>query len=141
VRRHVNRPDVIHETIDGEVVVINLTTGAYYSLSDTAGEIWGLLHAGVANETVATALLRRYDGALDELAPVVDRFVAELCADQLLVPDDDVRSGVAAGGDPSDVLRGPFKAPRLEKFTDMEHLITLDPVHEVDPERGWPNTP
>ena len=28
--------------------------------------------------------------------------------------------------------------PRLEKFDDMQHLILLDPVHEIDETMGWP---
>ena len=32
----VSSPQVIHETIDGEVIVINLGTGSYYSLRDSA---------------------------------------------------------------------------------------------------------
>ncbi len=30
-----------------------------------------------------------------------------------------------------------FEAPKLEKFTDMQDLVLLDPVHEVD-DVGWP---
>jgi hypothetical protein len=26
----------------------------------------------------------------------------------------------------------------LQKFTDMQELLLLDPIHEVD-ERGWPH--
>ena len=33
---------------------------------------------------------------------------------------------------------GPFVPPTLEKYTDMQDLVLLDPVHEVD-ERGWPH--
>jgi hypothetical protein len=34
--------------------------------------------------------------------------------------------------------RIPFQAPALEKHSDMQDLILLDPVHEVGP-RGWPH--
>ena len=34
--------------------------------------------------------------------------------------------------------RQPWSAPVLETFTDMQDLILLDPVHEVEPTRGWP---
>jgi hypothetical protein len=29
--------------------------------------------------------------------------------------------------------------PVLNKYTDMQDLLLLDPIHEVD-ERGWPNS-
>ena len=31
-----------------------------------------------------------------------------------------------------------FEAPVLEKYTDMQTLLLVDPVHEVD-DRGWPH--
>ena len=31
-----------------------------------------------------------------------------------------------------------FSPPVVEKYTDMQDLVLLDPVHEVD-ERGWPH--
>jgi hypothetical protein len=34
--------------------------------------------------------------------------------------------------------KSPFEMPKLSKYTDMEDLLALDPIHEVD-EMGWPN--
>ena len=31
-----------------------------------------------------------------------------------------------------------FEAPILHKYTDMQDLLLLDPIHEVD-EAGWPS--
>ena len=31
-----------------------------------------------------------------------------------------------------------FEFPIIEKFTDMQELLLLDPIHEVD-EKGWPH--
>ena len=43
-----------------------------------------------------------------------------------------------AAADVGGVERVPYVPPVLEKFTDMQDLILLDPVHEVS-ERGWPH--
>ena len=32
-----------------------------------------------------------------------------------------------------------FVAPQLHKYTDMQELLLLDPIHDVDQE-GWPAT-
>jgi hypothetical protein len=32
----------------------------------------------------------------------------------------------------------PFQKPLLQKYTDMEALLLVDPIHEVDEEEGWP---
>ena len=36
----VTRPNVMHETIDGEVIVIDVRTGMYYNLSGTGAAVW-----------------------------------------------------------------------------------------------------
>ena len=39
-RYRVNEPGVIHQSIDGETVIINLDSGAYYSLDAVGAVIW-----------------------------------------------------------------------------------------------------
>ena len=34
----------------------------------------------------------------------------------------------------------PYVPPQIERFTDMQELLLLDPIHEVD-DTGWPHTP
>jgi Coenzyme PQQ synthesis protein D (PqqD) len=130
---------VIHETIDGEVVIINLATGFYYSLADTAEEIWSLLLEGVGLDALPAILLEHHEGDLNEVTSSVSTFVSELRSEALMVPDP---------ADPSDHHKQstgdgpktPFGPPRLERFTEMQHLIALDPIHEVDEGQGWPHT-
>jgi hypothetical protein len=35
---------------------------------------------------------------------------------------------------------GEYEGFIFERHAEMEDLLTLDPIHDVDPERGWPNT-
>jgi len=39
-RFRVNSPTVVSETVDGEVIMIHLDTGNYYSLRSTGSLIW-----------------------------------------------------------------------------------------------------
>jgi hypothetical protein len=55
-------------------------------------------------------------------------------------------SGLAESvpGDPAPPApaKRPFQLPRLEKFSDMQEVLLLDPVHDVDPTgRRIPATP
>jgi len=43
----VKKPDVVHETIDGETVIVNLENGIYYSLRNSGVDMWNLLEAGL----------------------------------------------------------------------------------------------
>jgi Coenzyme PQQ synthesis protein D (PqqD) len=138
MRYRVNAPQVIHETIDDETIVINLDSGTYYSLRGTGAEIWSMLFSSLSADEVVSELLRRHEGDADKVRAAVGDLVDELCADRLLLPDDEA--------DPAppiavfDGVRSAFEPPQFERFSDMEHLIAIDPIHEVDPAKGWPQT-
>jgi Coenzyme PQQ synthesis protein D (PqqD) len=135
----VNAPQVIHESIEGEVIIINLETGNYYSVKGSAAHAWDVIQASSATttSTVVDALAPAYDAPRDELAHAIGGFVGQLLEEGLLAesagpavaPPD--RSALDNGGGRV------FEAPRLEKYTDMQDLVLLDPVHQVD-EQGWP---
>ena len=140
MRYRVNSPQVINETIDGEAIMINLATGSYYSLDRVGGEVWALLEASLPVEDIVVQLGRRYDAVEDDIRRGVEDLLQRLSSEELVVPCDDSDPIVAASLEPAPTSRPPFRAPRLEKFTDMQDLILLDPVHEVD-SRGWPHLP
>ena len=126
-------PSVIHETMGDEVVVINLDSGRYYSLEGAGAALWEALVAGASREAIADAIAARYAGERAEIDRAVTAVADELEAEGLIVPAEasDV-APPANGGE-----RAPFLAPVLQKYTDMEALLLLDPIHEVD-EQGWP---
>lgn len=43
----IDKARIAHQTVDGEVIAIDFVNGAYYSMRDTAAEIWLLLVAAV----------------------------------------------------------------------------------------------
>jgi len=130
-RYEVNSPRIVAETIDGEVVAIDLDTGSYYSLDGSGAAIWQLIESG--------ASVQEIEAAVGVAEPVVT-FVAELATEGLIRPSTDGASGPRAAEASVPMPSGPFEAPRLEKFSDLEDLLLLDPVHDVDP-RGWPHAP
>jgi hypothetical protein len=125
---------VIHEAIEGEVVIINLETGNYYSLRGSGARVWEGIVAGAATEAIARDLVAAFDGL--EAPPDLAAFLGELEREGLV----GAVSGEGAGELPG--AAGPrqaFAPPALERFTDMQDLILLDPVHEVDEAQGWPH--
>jgi len=134
-RYRVDARNVVHETIEGEVIVIHLLNGSYYSLGGGAPEIWEHLLSGASSEQLAAAIPAR--GAADgEVAKAVDEFLAALLEDGLIVADGDgapVNGAPAAGR-----AEGAWVPPAFERYTDMKDFFLLDPIHEVDA-AGWPN--
>jgi len=133
----VNAPQVIHESIEGEVIIINLTTGNYYSVKGSGAEVWALIDGfpGVTRADLTGALELRFEGSPSEIESLLDSFLGDLRAEGLVTDAD-------ASGNPfvppaASGSKQPFSAPLLEKYTDMQDLVLLDPVHEVDA-TGWP---
>jgi hypothetical protein len=139
IRLRVNHPTVISETIDDEAILINLDTGAYYSLRETGAAIWQLIEQGAAGQQLIDELGCRYDGTPTVMATSVQTLLAELAQEQLIVPLGDDNVAPQSVGAALTIGNGkqPFTPPVLEKFTDMADLLLLDPIHDVS-EQGWP---
>ena len=137
-RFRVNTPTVTHETIDGEAVLINLDSGNYYSLVEAGSLIWALVDRGASASEVHDLLQQTYQGNATEIDRGVQELLTQLQQENLIVPVD------GAAADLSDVMpstngheKPSFNAPLLNKFSDMQELLLLDPIHDVD-EAGWP---
>lgn len=122
LRYEVNRPDVVDESVDQEVLIVHLGTGVYYSSRGAGDVAWQLLAAGLTSLETADAMGRP--------AGQVEEFLARLVGEELVRP----RSGEPEGRAAIDPQGGPLV---LEKYTDMQELLLLDPIHEVE-EEGWP---
>ncbi len=139
LRYRVNGDKVAHQMIDGEVVILNLERGHYYSLIGTAAAIWNGVERGVTLAEVVHDLSTRYTDPESTIEPAARTFLGELVAEELVVADSGPASNGQApygdGGKP--VATRPFETPTIEKYTDLEALLVLDPIHDVD-ETGWP---
>jgi hypothetical protein len=120
---------VVSETIDGEVVAIDLESGRYYSLEGPAARAWEAIQAGQDVDGIVAAVAAEAGVGADEARADVTAFLAELQTEGLLL----------AGNGDSPPAPGPGRVPLvLHRYTDMQDLIVLDPIHDVD-ETGWPN--
>ena len=131
-----NHPAVVDEMIDGEAVVIDLRSGNYYSLVESAAVIWASLATRPTHDEVAEYLGRVYDAEPEQCFAVSGGFLDLLLSEGLIAQVDGDAEPSAAPALPAAV--GPLPEPRLEKFDDMQQLILLDPVHEIDEAVGWP---
>ncbi|MDX6412774.1 MAG: hypothetical protein QOH23_184 [Gaiellaceae bacterium] len=137
----VNAPHVIAETIGGETIIVHLSTGCYFNLGGPAVDIWEGVAAGEASAAITQRLLAQYEGGEAEIGAAVTRILSELESEELVVADNGAEpaiDGATAAPAPA-AARAPFEEPSVSKFTDMQDIILLDPVHEVDA-RGWPHT-
>jgi hypothetical protein len=140
-RYAINEASIVSDVLDGEVVLVNLDTGAYYILESTASVIWQMLAANHSPSEIADTLTRHYTGDAATIASSVADFVAQLLQEALLVPAvPEVSEGapITPAGLADDGRA--FAAPAMYRYTDMQALIQMDPIREYD-ETGWPRRP
>ncbi len=129
-------PNIGARSFGDEVVVANFFTGVYYSLLGSAAQVWEGLMAGLPLDRVSREIAGI--AGLDAVAfgAAADKLVADLLAEGLVQPDD---APAAGEWSPIPAQRGEdYGLPVLERFTDMQDLLVLDPVHDVE-DMGWPH--
>jgi hypothetical protein len=135
----INAPSVVSETIDGEVVIMNLTSGNYYSSDGTGAVIWGWIEEGKCFGEIEQLALCRYDAAAEIISGALTAFLDRLLEEKL-IHETTVPTAPAAPNPPgadASPARESFAAPEVHVYKDMQDLLLLDPIHDVD-EAGWP---
>ena len=137
VRYRIPGPKVIHEAFDDEVIVSNLDKGHYYSVEGSGAVIWRLLLEGATVPQIVEYFTGDDPHAVESVASRILEFVSQLLEEGLISRSDDA-GGKSPAMDLPPNRPVAFAMPVLRKYTDMEELLRLDPIHEVD-ETGWPN--
>jgi len=115
-------PGVVSDTVDGVTIAIDLDNGAYYQFSADASVILEGLPG------VDATLLASEVGGLS-----VQAFIDQLVDLGLL----EMRS---VDADPSTLTEFVGDGLSFQTFTDLAHILMLDPIHDVDRPMGWPHT-
>ena len=79
-------PDVAAQRVQDEVVLVNLTTNAIYTLNRTGARAWELLEEGRSPSEIESALAEEFDVSRDEVASELHGLLDELVAKDLLQP-------------------------------------------------------
>jgi len=163
------RPDdIVHDTIEGETVVIDLRSGTYFRFDGAATHAWTILVGRATEDELVDRLAAAYAGPRETIADQVHDFLLALYRDGIIYREAasagaDVEPPAGPGLDASDTPRDafaglaldrfdhlramagappapkmPFGGLTLNRFEDLDELLTIDPVHEVN-EAGWPH--
>jgi hypothetical protein len=126
------------EMIDGEMMIINLVSGNYYSLVDSGADIWMLVRNGATYGEIGERMRARYEGEDAAIQQDIAKFVGELQEQGLVTPTDAAMETSVIYELPASDAKRAYEAPKLNVYIDMQKMLLLDPIHEVD-ERGWPS--
>lgn len=132
---YANTQRFAHDTIDGETVIIDSTAGRLFLLTGFGPWIWQRMILGNTIEGLIGNVAARY-GA--EASRDVAAFLASLVANEMITsePGDSQAANCDMNGDLP--LPEAYTPPGLETYDDIADIIAMDPIHDVDPARGWP---
>ncbi|HLF72418.1 MAG TPA: PqqD family protein [Dehalococcoidia bacterium] len=136
-RFKVNDRDVIAETLDGEVIIINLNSGCYFSSDGIGGHVWEALGRRQSVGAIVEQLGALFPDSTAAIGEDVPAYVEQLCSEELILEatePDGAQSGNGAHG----AMAMSYARPVLHKYTDFQELLKLDPIHEVHESVGWP---
>jgi hypothetical protein len=132
----INEKKAFCDDADGQLIILNLDTGAYYAFNPLASAVIHDLMAGYEPGQIGRAL--------EKLAPIADAeaqlngLVDGMLEKELIVslPDSKIPKDAMSPYSES-LLEGGFSL-HMDEFLDVADLLLMDPIHEVDPDVGWP---
>ena len=132
---HIDSTNIAQEVFDKEAVLINIPFGKYYSIRGYAGiRVLELLAQSADTETIQTVIESEFEVEGFDARADIEVFVNQLETEQIV----NVLAEGAVQKNEEPRLKIPYEKIELEIFDDMQELIQLDPVHDVESFKGWP---
>ena len=81
-------PEVSSHGLEGDVVLVHLRTGQYYTVRGVGLDLWEAINSerGSTISDMVSDLIRRYPDAESQIPGDVDEFVSALLAMELIAP-------------------------------------------------------
>jgi len=119
--------EVAAKVMDGEAILINLSTGTYYSMDGPGGLIWETIERRPSIEEIVAVIYTRYDVEPSRAEADVQHVVAQLLEEGLI--------GISGSGSSRSEFQSPspqspkqaYTTPKLNIYRDMAQLLALDP--------------
>ncbi len=125
---------IVYEVLNTEVIAIDFHTGNYYAIVHVAKQIWQLIEQEIPVTEIVRIISNHYQCDPNKVSSDVQQFIDELL-EEGLVTACSIEQFTAPPPFPSEGWE--YDVPRLQRYTDVQNLLLLDPIHEVT-DAGWP---
>lgn len=133
-----NEKEVAAKIMDGEAIMINLSTGVYHSMSKVGALVWELIERRYSLEEIVKTITATFDVFAGEVQADVESLVAELMQENLVSVLDqgtpiELNQRPAVSGDSH------YESPKLNTYRDMGDMLALDPPMPKLDDVPWKN--
>lgn len=131
----INNEGISLERLNGETIILNFITGAYYSSLGTGSDLLWLISNKVPRSDWRQILETQYVFDSDG-KDGIEEFIQDAFSEGLILELIDTETKPILL--PDDYMRKYWTAPSLLKYDDIQHLLLVDPIHDSSLQ-GWPN--
>ncbi len=135
MRHELNAPTVAYEDFSTDAVLLDLSSGSYFSLADRAKAFFEQLIACDNTEGLIAALRARDPDAGQQAEETLDRLKSEGLLREAETDSAGAEGDFTAACDT--ILAAP-EAFTFESFSDLADVIAADPIHDFDTQTGMP---
>ena len=121
---------VVSDKFDDEIVVVSLESGFYYSFRKSAMQVWILIEKGFSVDEIIASF-----DLTDDQKSLMHRFLDQLKVENLITDGESDQQHTRT----DEPVFHEFDDLEFAKFEDMSDLIMIDPIHDTDQQKGWPN--
>jgi coenzyme PQQ synthesis protein D (PqqD) len=82
-------PDVLYRDLDGQAVILDLSSGRYFGLNQVGTRIWTLIGDGLDTAAIVATLSREFDADVATIERDLRDLLDALSSRRLIVPTDD----------------------------------------------------
>lgn len=137
----INKSKVIYEVLNTEAIIINFNTGDYFALPHISKLIWQLLERNISTFNMTQLFSAYFKCDENRVLTDITQFLDQLEQEGLIVAYD---GGAQQECNELEDIIGKdcrhweYDSPAVQKYTDVQSLLTIDPIHDVS-DAGWPN--
>lgn len=135
-----NEEKMFYDEADGIGIIINFTTGIYYSLNLIGTAIYRSVVANGLSVYAVIEYLKTCENCPKNIEELVLNFFEDLVEKEVLIKKESQEDIEIEIDIEKKDLREGFE-PIFDEYSEVQDLILADPIHEVDPNLGWPSKP
>ncbi len=133
-----NDAEVASKVMDGEAILINLSSGTYYSMDKTASFIWSLISLEYDSEEIINKVNEIYSVNKDDIKKDIESLIDNLLNEKIIISSD----AASRSGDFNELPENTvYEKPELKIYNDMKDLLALDPPMPRLDDIPWQNNP
>ncbi|MEO2048842.1 MAG: PqqD family protein [Pirellulales bacterium] len=122
--------EIASNVMDGEVILINLGNGTYYTMGGVGDRVWALIQKRATFDELCQALTTEYEVPIELVKFEMTKLTEKLLSEGLIGINRDTAEAVTVER-PAEKLK--YISPELKKFDDMAEMFALDPPLPVLP--------